>query len=86
MKYAITRKINLGRYGLEYEAIDISVSDADSWEEAEKAVKEERLKIHKSMVVESLKRLKKLSEKMQLTTKEDKEMQQLREVSQLSPF
>ena len=45
MKYAITRKLNLGRFGFQYETIDISVSDCDSWEQAEKEIQIEKERI-----------------------------------------
>ena len=40
MRYGITRKINLGRYGLDFESIDLHVEDCDSREEAAKEIQE----------------------------------------------
>lgn len=34
MKYSITRKINLGKYGIQYESIDIVVLECDTKEQA----------------------------------------------------
>ena len=34
MKYSVTRKINLGRFGLQFESIDIGVSDCETKKEA----------------------------------------------------
>lgn len=50
MRFSIRRKINLGKYGQQfaYESIDIAVDDADSWDEAEKEVKSQMIKIHDS--------------------------------------
>jgi len=38
-KYSMTRKLNLGRYGMQFESIDLGVSDCDSREEAEREIK-----------------------------------------------
>ena len=35
----MTRKLNLGRYGMQFESIDLGVSDCDSREEAEREIK-----------------------------------------------
>lgn len=40
MKYSMTRKINLGKYGLQFESVDIGVSDCDSREDALKEIQE----------------------------------------------
>lgn len=34
MKYSITRKINLGKYGIQYESIDIAALECDTKEQA----------------------------------------------------
>lgn len=51
MKYTFRRKINLGKYHstLQYESIDLEVSEADSPEEAEREVKEWSARIKKEI-------------------------------------
>lgn len=61
MKYSIVRKINLGKYGLQYEALDIGVSDADSWKEAEDEIREQVVKID-TMFKEAKEKAKKKKE------------------------
>lgn len=39
--YSISRKINLAKYGLNYETIDFCVEGCESFEEARKEIKEQ---------------------------------------------
>lgn len=86
MKYGIQRKINLGKYGIEYEALDLIVTEADSWEEAEKAINEEREKVHKLLIPLAKARYEKLSKKEKLTFKESEERDNLKESIKIAPF
>jgi len=47
MKYGITRKINLGRWGLQFESIDLMVEDCDTKEQAMEEINEWRKEIIK---------------------------------------
>lgn len=49
-KYSITRKINLGRLGLQYEAIDIGVSDCLTKKEAM-----DEIRVWKAKIIEEVK-------------------------------
>jgi len=43
--YGMARKINLGKFGLQYESLDLMIEGCSSFEEAEKEINEERIKI-----------------------------------------
>ena len=45
MKYSVTRKINLGRFGLDFESIDIGVEGCETKEEAMKEISEWKAEI-----------------------------------------
>lgn len=49
-KYSMLRKINLGKYGLDYESVDIGVTECETKEEAMKEIQE-----WKAMLIASLK-------------------------------
>lgn len=48
-KYSMTRKLNLGRYGMQFESIDLGVSDCDSKEEAEREIKHWEYDVRKNI-------------------------------------
>jgi hypothetical protein len=86
MKYNLTRKLNLGRYGFQYETIDIGVVEAESFKEAEDAVKKEMAEIHKALIPNIEERLKVLNEKQGLTFSEQDEIKKLKTKTILPPF
>lgn len=86
MKFAIRRKIDLRKYGLPYENLDLEASDADSWEEAEQAIIEEHTKIHGVLTENKQEIYDELRKKQTLTPAEQKLMEQLSKSLIKSPF
>lgn len=85
--YSITRKINLGKYGLQFEAIDVSVAGAESFSEAELEVGEEKKRIHQLFTVEQQERLTMLEALTSLNPVQQQEIINLRKiVKDNSPF
>jgi len=57
MKYSITRKINLGRYGFQYEAVDLGVSECATRKEAM-----DEIRVWKQMIINEIRETKKEEE------------------------
>lgn len=84
--YSMVRKINLGRYGLQYEAIDVGVDGCDTFIEAVNETKTMRATIHTAMMGVAKARLEELQAKLEHTFKEDSEMNELKALDNQSPF
>jgi flagellar basal body-associated protein FliL len=84
MKYSLSRKINLGKFGLQYEALDFGVSDCDTFEEAKKEMAEIKSQILKAFAPDAEKRLKTINSKQALTASEQQERAELLNLN--SPF
>lgn len=62
MKYNITRKVNLGRFGFNFESVDLGITDCDTKEQAEQEIKDWARSYVKSLLDQEQKLTKKQSE------------------------
>jgi len=84
--FSIKRTINLGRYGVPFESIEIFVEGAESYEDAKKDIIMQHKEIHNLFLVEVKKRFDKLNAKQKLTFKEEDERQDLKDAVEIKPF
>lgn len=84
--YSAMRKINLGRYGIPYESLDIGVEGAATPEEATSDLNAWREVIHQALTPLARERLDELNAKAKLTMKESDERDELKKVTLLPPF
>lgn len=86
--YSISRKINLGKYGLQYEAMDITVEGAASFGEAAAEIKAMKDEIHQSFAREAAARKQELDNKAKLTFSEEEERKNIAKLDRQSelPF
>lgn len=86
MKYSISRKINLGKFGIPFESIDLTVEDCASWEEAEKEITAEHQKLINLFTPHLKARIDWLDNKIKLTLNEERERQELKNALSDLPF
>lgn len=86
MKYKITRLINLGKYGIPYESIGLTVEEAESWEEAEKEIKREHQRICELFIPKLKERLEELNKKQNLSYRDEREREELKKALNEPPF
>ena len=84
--YGATRKINLGRYGLAYEALDISIEGVADKSELMSELNDWRQQIHAALTPLANDRLQELNAKAKLTFKEDDERKELARLMNEPPF
>lgn len=86
MKYSISRKINLGKFGIPFESVDLTVEDCQNWKEAEDEIKKEHNRLIKLFSPSLKSRLDWLNGKNKLTATESREWEDLKNANLDLPF
>ncbi len=84
--YKATRKINLARYGLPYEALDIGIEGCTSKEALVEEMNAWRSEIHLAFTPTAEARLAELNAKAKLTFSEESERGELKKIMIQPPF
>lgn len=84
--YSMTRKLNLGRYGSQYEMLDIGIDGATSKAEAVAEINQWRSEIHQALIPAQKARLEEISNKPNLTAAEGAEREKLNKLMSELPF
>lgn len=82
----ITRKMNLGVYGLQYETLDIESSEHETAKECFDEIREVRVLVHTGLMQKKLELLAELKSKQSLTPQEQELMDKISRTNSLSPF